>query len=170
MRRISREDGQAMIELMLLMPFLLLLSLAMLQAGKAIGSFAQEKDVAGEAARLVAVNYCPACGIRSVNDWVLGQRPDFKANAVLSIEFEQSGGVPVPFNHCGASALHEAGPVKVRVVWKDYPVAPLMKVDMASASTMRLERSWNGNPVTGLRSSTDTYDVVPGSASPDICP
>ncbi len=114
------------------------------------------------------------CGVQSVNAFALATAPtqEMRDNVKLTVSFEQgAGGVPLPFNHC-ATGNH---PVTVTATWPDYVLFPMFnlgKKTMRASVTMRLERNWVGDPSTGLGAPTalGRYDVLPGSASNDVCP
>ncbi len=171
MRRSDSEQGQALVEFALILPFLIALGTGVVSLGLALNYHSQETRLASMAARCMSAGGgCPTA--TTLNQYVISTAPtqEMRDNAVITVAFEQAGGVPVPRNHCfaGNHAL------TVTVTWPDYVLFPMFnlgKKTLRATSTMRLERDWIGNPVTGIGAPTPAgaYDVVPGSASNDVC-
>ena len=68
------EEGQALTELALVLPFLLVLLLALIDFGKAISYWIDETHLANEGARLAAVNSNPGAGSgQTLQQYLLGQ-------------------------------------------------------------------------------------------------
>ncbi len=169
-RSATSEQGQALVEFALVLPFLLALGTGVVSLGLALGYHNQEMNLASVAARcMAAAPGCPTA--QTINQQVLaGSSQELRANAVITVTFEQAAGVPVPRNHC-AAGNHA---VTVTVTWPDYVLFPMFslgKRTLTTHSTMRLERDWVGNPVTGVGAPTaaGAYNVAPGSASSDVC-
>lgn len=170
MRYLHGQHGQAMIELALVLPFLLLIVLGIANFGTAFDRNNQEIAASRTAARYAAGNACDPCAPgQPLNAWILSTLSGaLQAHASVEITFPGAA----PFNHCTGK------PVKARIVWHDYPLIPMLAANfgitritaLAGSTTMRLERNWNGDPATGAGSPSDKFDALPGSATMDACP
>lgn len=164
MRRINTDPGQTLVEMALVLPLLLLAIFGIVQFGLAAFYVNDEKHLASTGARFAAVNRCADCGGATVNAFLpsLAGTGALRDNATIRIAFVGSAR-----NHCEGS-----GSVKVTV---SYPmtfsaqVADIATLNLHASETMRLEKDWNGDPVSGHGSPSDAFDVEPGSASPDAC-
>lgn len=165
------EDGQALVELALILPFLLLIALGVANFGHALDLKDQETSAARTGARYASTNSRPDG--QKINTWLPASigNPDLRSHVTVEVSFPDTGAQ----NHCVGK------PVRFRLVWNDYPLMPALTnlmgdfgahvgtVTLASAVTMRLEANWDGNAVTGQGSPSDGFDAVPGSATADSC-
>jgi uncharacterized protein (UPF0333 family) len=71
--RMRDEAGQAVVEFALVAGLLLLLVFGITQFGQAFNTVNDETHLASEAARYAAVNYNPASGGQSLQQWILSQ-------------------------------------------------------------------------------------------------
>jgi Flp pilus assembly protein TadG len=175
--RFSSEEGVALIEFALVLPFLLLIIFGMVDLGKAVSYWNDETHLANQAARYAAVNSCSACDTagQTINQYVKSQAEtnQLATSAILTIQFTgpNTNGSK---NHCIGQ------PVKV-IVSYDYYLLSFVSdrinwigpIHIRASSTMRLEKNW-GDAAGNYRpddftsgSPTDRYQAT--NASPDSC-
>jgi len=180
------EDGVALVEFAFVLPVLLLLVLGIIDFGKAFNYKNDETHLANEAARYAAVNNSPVKDgsgnpvAGSLNTYMENTAPASDELKFGGGSIDSPGGVtvtfaflssPAPANHCIGD------PVKVTVQahyqWLSFltlrGALPTLGATITSSATMRLEKKWTGNAVSGVHSGTDSYDVVPNSAT-GTCP
>ena len=175
----ASDRGVALVEFALVLPFLLLVAFGMVDLGKAVSYWNDQTHLANQAARYAAVNSCSACSSSTpptISQYTRNQAESAELKAALSagppagnvaIQFpEQTGGTPVPQNHCIGHS------VKVIVTYK-YKFLPFLSdhigigdVTITASSTMRLEKNW-GDSSGNYRPGVDAYDAT--GASHDSC-
>jgi len=160
-----------LIEMVLVLPFLLIIVFGIVEFGKAVAYWNDETHLANQASRYAAVNSCSACGSTMINSWILSQAEtqELANGATLKITFpEQSGGVPAAKNHCTTHA------VKVTVTYPYHLLGFLSDkiglgtIQINASSTQRIEQDWNG-AANGTPSANDKYRAESGSPSNDSC-
>jgi hypothetical protein len=140
MRAARREDGQALVELALILPVLLLIVFGIIDFGRALNLNDQATNIANQAARYAAVNQPPpgACGsaspaspcISSLSGWVQKQ-------VTGSV-----GGTPTV---CVTNGTSVGQPVTVSVSFT-YSWLPILGLGfpsspIAGSATMRIEQT-----------------------------
>jgi Flp pilus assembly protein TadG len=167
----SREDGVALVEFALVLPFLLVIIFGMVDLGKAVSYWNDETHLANQASRYAAVNSCSACGGSTINSYILTQAEtqELANNANVTIGFtDASGKLPgdTGYNSSNppATANHCVGdPVRVRITYTYNLLSfvsnaiHLASVPINAESTMRLEKDYAG--------SGDKYTAVDASTA-----
>jgi Flp pilus assembly protein TadG len=138
LRALRREDGQAMVELALVLPILLLAVFGITDFGRALNDTEQATNLANEAARYAAVGQVPTGATGTLGSWMLSQAD--------SSELKGSGSVCVNYPSVttnGQTTSRVAGdPVTVSVSFT-YSWIPLLGLGPSStitrSATMRIE-------------------------------
>jgi hypothetical protein len=159
---LADQRGVALIEFALVLPMILLILLGMIDVGKAVNYWNDETHLANEAARYAAVNKSPVAGV-TINQTVRDQADsaELKNGGTGSVS---SPGVqiciwfPKNTNHLDDPVRDHAigDPVQVIVHaqynWLAYLVGKGLPVhsDLSASSTMRLEQTYNADPLHPL--------------------
>ncbi len=137
-----KQDGVVLVELTLVLPWLLLLTLGFLQFGMAMNAKIDSTHLTAEGARYIAVNQNPgladpAIGTMAAYIRSRGDTEDLRDEAVVCIEY--------PLNPETNTSRKVGDPVRVRMFY-DYDMVPGVGglIDAAtlaveSEATMRLE-------------------------------
>ena len=148
MQRLRACDGQAVVELAVVLPVILILILAVVDIGKAYGYQNDETHLANEAARFAAVGGCGA-GCASIVGQVRSDAPPELENGTGSIAAPVS--VQICYPHGSA---HTGEPVRVTVTatykWLPYLVGKLglpNTVQIRASATSRIEN--DSGPLNG---------------------
>jgi Flp pilus assembly protein TadG len=158
---LTNQRGVALIEFALVLPMILLLLLGMIDVGKAVNYWNDETHLANEAARYAAVNKSPVAGV-TINQAVRDQADsaELRNGGTGSVS---SPGVQIciwfPENHSKYADPsvrdHDIGdPVQVVVHaqynWLSYLLGKGVHSDLTGTSTMRLEQTYNADPLHPL--------------------
>jgi Flp pilus assembly protein TadG len=133
----TAEDGQAMVEMALVLPVLLLIVMGILWFGRALNYTQDETRLANVAARYAAVNQVPPGAGPSLTEWVRSQADTAELR-------NGTGDVEEPLEVCVAypAGTGVGDPVEVKVIAK-FKWLPLLKVGastaISGAATMRIE-------------------------------
>lgn len=140
LRGMRREDGQALVELALVLPVLLLVVFGIVDFGRAMNYDTQATHLANEAARYAAVDYVPA-GATTLAQWLLPQAdsPELR-NGTGSVG---SPSVTVCYPN-GTSNVGDPVKVLVSFTYSWLPILNLADTTITRSATMRIE-----NPPTG---------------------
>ena len=147
-RRLRASDGQAIVELAVVLPVILILILAVVDIGKAYGYQNDETHLANEAARFAAVGSC-GVGCASITGQVRSDAPPELENGTGSIA------APVSIDICYPhGSAHVGEPVRVTVTatykWLPYLVGKLglpNTVQISASATSRIEN--DSGPLNG---------------------
>jgi Flp pilus assembly protein TadG len=157
-RKHEQEQGQALVEFLLVSPLLLLLVFGVLEFGKALNYWIDLTHLANEGSRYASVNRWPGCPTSdtgtctptSLSQYVVAQTNTSElATGKAGSNVEDPLGVTVCYPTSGTSA---GAPIQVRVstVYKLQLVNGILglvglgnvaDIDMSAKSTMRLERT-----------------------------
>jgi Flp pilus assembly protein TadG len=183
--RYHDESGTALVELALVLPLLLILLLGMLDFGKAFNEWMSQTQLAGEGARLAAVNYCPnpssdgagnlicdwssiSCGSTNANrclaqyidNQTLGE---LKSGRVVSSNAPAQNASQVCISYPNGATTKVGDPVhvtlKVRYQWLNYVTTRLSvgSTLLTGSATMRLEsKPFFGVPLDSTTCYPDT--------------
>lgn len=136
-RSARNEDGQAIVEMALVLPVLLLIVMGILWFGRALNYTQDETRLANVAARYASVNQVPPGAGSSLTEWIRSQADSSELR-------NGTGDVEGPLDVC---VTYPAGtgvgdPVEVKVITK-FKWLPLLKVGastaISGAATMRIE-------------------------------
>jgi Flp pilus assembly pilin Flp len=128
------EDGQAIVELALVLPVLLLILVGIVELGHAVNTWNNDTDIANVAARYAVVGKLPSSGACASGSF----------DAFIKCEAEKDG-VPTPISSCVSVPVAKVGePVEVKVYSK-YKWIGLLGFSSPESSvtgraTMRLEQ------------------------------
>jgi hypothetical protein len=147
LRRLRKRDGQAIVELAVVLPVILILILAVVDIGKAYGYQNDETHLANEAARYAAVAYCgDTCP--AIDTAVRNDAPNELKNGTGSIVG------PVSVTLCFPGTPADRNPVKATVTatyrWLPYLASKLgmpTTVTISASATARMEKDPIANPI-----------------------
>jgi hypothetical protein len=153
---LAEEEGQALVELALILPILVILVLGIVDFGKAYSYKNDETHLANAAGRYSSLNSFPAgfTGQNAIRDYVISTAPGELKNGSGSIK---PPGVTITFTFTDGAAKHCKGdPVKVTVKahydWLHFltlkGALPSPGADITSTATMRLEQSYDSATLT----------------------
>jgi Flp pilus assembly protein TadG len=144
-RALKREDGQALVELALALPILLLVLLAIVDFGRAVNYWNSETSLANTAARYVSVGSLPTTG-PCANEANITAYMTCALSSSYGVTTVNSGGglQTSAMNYCVSIPTDAVGqPVTVKITGS-YQWLPLIKLGNASISgsaTMPLENT-----------------------------
>jgi Flp pilus assembly protein TadG len=154
--RLAHEEGVALVEFALVLPFLLLIIFAMVDVGRAISYWNDETHLASEAARYAVVNKSPVPG-QTIEQAIKDQAvTDELRNGSSGDGTVETPGLTVSI--CFPSGTGQIGePVKVTVKatykWLAYLGLDVATSPMTGTSEQRIEKPFKGD-------STDAYTPV----------
>jgi len=138
-RRHTSEDGQAVVELALVLPVLLLIVMGILWFGRALNYTQDETRLANVAARYAAVDQVPAGAGGSLADWL---RSEADSEELRKGTGDVEGLPTVCVEYPNGTAVGEPVKITMRATFK---WLPLLGVGASSAitgaATMRIEVS-----------------------------
>jgi hypothetical protein len=134
------EDGQAIAELALVLPVLLLVLVGIVEIGHAVNAWNNDTNAANVAARYAVVGNLPTTG-------ACPNKTTFEAFIVCEAEL---AGVPKPITSCVSIEKAAVGePVEVKVYskykWISYLKLPQTEAAITGTATMRLEQVPNSS-------------------------
>jgi Flp pilus assembly protein TadG len=145
-RRILSERGQALVELALTLPLLLLVALGAIEFGKAFNYWIDSTHIANEGARWVVVAKLPGVAgkpttIQQYKDYVKSQADTQELRDITNVLI------------CFPNGTANGNPVTVRVT-SNYDILDFVKagtVPISSSATMRIEQpqAFGGTGDTG---------------------
>ncbi|MFL5963915.1 MAG: TadE/TadG family type IV pilus assembly protein [Gaiellaceae bacterium] len=145
LQRLRECDGQAVVELAVVLPVILILILAIVDIGKAYGYQNDETHLANEAARFAAVASCGSCPTGIISDQVKHDAPPELENGTGSIAS------PMSVEICYPDGFAVGNPVRATVTatykWLPYLVSKVglpTTVQIKASATSRIE---SPNPV-----------------------
>jgi Flp pilus assembly protein TadG len=125
------EDGQALVELALVLPVLLLIVFGILDFGRALNETEQATNLANEAARYATVGQVPAGATGTLGSWVLSQAD--------GQELKGSGSVCMTYPN-GTSNVGDPVTVTVKFPFSWVPLLGLgPSTTITRSATMRIE-------------------------------
>lgn len=136
-RGLRSESGVAIVEFALVLPFLLLVLLAIIDFGRAINYWIDTTHLASEGARLAAVDRVPA-GSSSLQEYI--------RNKADTNELRDGGSrwIESPLQVCvlpGGDAVGDSVEVKVTTTYKWFPILGIgPTTDITGSATMRREQ------------------------------
>jgi len=161
--KVAQEDGQGLVEFVLVVPFLLILILGVIDLGKALGYKNDMTSLASQAARIAAVNSCsgcPASGPDRLSTYIKSIAPsELKNGGTDSIPTPISITYSFPNNtNTPPTSGCKGDPVKVTIStdyhWLGFltgkTAVPGSAVAIASSATMRLETNYDPTSLTNL--------------------
>lgn len=131
-RRMKREDGQAMVEFALILPLLILLLCGIIDFGWIFGNQISMNNASREAARFMAINYDSTKTLaqnQTVADGILRARLATMNDGSLSVTFTQSGETVTVY---ATYPLPILTPVLSTILGDD-------TIDIDSSTSMRIE-------------------------------
>jgi hypothetical protein len=152
--RLQRQDGQAMVEFILILPIFLIIAFAVIEFGKGLNYWIDLTHLANEGARYASVNRWPDCPVDDTSECPQTLK-DYLAERAVSEELRSGGpnATAMEIDIClpeGASP--EIGEAVRVTISTNYTVSVVDRlfdflsldgvgeVDLASSATMRLER------------------------------
>jgi len=165
---VSQEDGQGLVEFILLLPILLIVILGVIDLGRALGYKNDQTNLANQAARQAVVNQVPPgsgfSGANAITDYVTNIAPNELKNGTGSISQQPNGhGVTITYTFSDGSTRHCKGdPVKVTVTshynFLSFLIGngsvPGAGLDMSSTATMRMESNYDTTSLTNTFTPT----------------
>lgn len=153
--RCKREDGTAVLEFALILPFLCALIFLFLDFGKAMSYWLNATQVANEGARLAAVN---APGVSNIQTYLKAELDPELRNGSLNVGPHAPATITVCYPDGGKTDVGE--PVRVTITSAYRPtlfalIGPLATVTnfatipIKSSATMRLEHDANNPALAG---------------------
>jgi Flp pilus assembly protein TadG len=155
-RALKREEGQALVELALALPILLLVLLAIVDFGRAVNYWNSETSLANTAARYVSVGTLPTsgpCTQTTISGYMAcaltnsyGVNPVTSGNGISGMSYC----VSVPNNQAGQ-------PVTVRITgsYQWLPLLKLATVKVTGSATMPLENTVSSSLYTQATTCTN---------------
>jgi TadE-like protein len=133
-KRFKSEDGQAIVELALVLPVLLLILVGIVELGHAVNTWNNDTDVANVAARYAVVGKVPSSSTC----------PSASFDAFIKCEAAKDG-VPTPITSCVSIPVAKVGePVEVKVYskykWAKFLGFSFTQSSVSGRATMRLEQ------------------------------
>jgi hypothetical protein len=171
----ANSRGQAMVELALVLPIILLLVFGIVDLGRALGYKNDLTHLANDAARYAAVNGFPtgASGPNAIANYVDSTAPNELKNGSSTVT---AATFTFSFPDDASGAFHCIGDsVKVTVTshfkWlpflQNFAGLPSPGSDMVSSSTMRLEQNYNTSP--GANNAYTPAAVTADTRVPQHC-
>jgi hypothetical protein len=150
---LRREEGQALVELALILPLLILLVIGVVDFGRALNIKNDETHLASEAARFAVVDSCTPCspGLPTLNAAIVAQAESKTPPTIAFCYPNGTHAVGDPL-HVTIRDTYTWLPIKLKAVGIDWN--PPVSTQMTSNSEMRLETATNSNYTTGTWDST----------------
>ena len=139
-RRLRSESGQSAVEFALIVPFILLLVLAIVDFGKAVNYWLDANHLAGQGARAAAVlGNQPPPGGGTLQAWIQGQAETSELrNGTGSVTSPAK--VCVSFPNGGTPKIGDPVTVTVTAPYKVISFAGGSTINISGSATMRLEQ------------------------------
>ena len=155
-RILKREDGQALVELALALPILLLLVLAIIDFGRAVNYWNSETSLANTAARYVSVGALPTQG--SCTQTTISAYMTCALSKSYGINPVSSGNGIQGMTYCVSVPSNTVGqPVTVRITgsYQWLPFLKLASVKVTGSATMPLENTVSSSLYTQTAACTN---------------
>jgi hypothetical protein len=146
-RRLRQENGQALIEVLAILPIFLVITFAVIEFGIGLNYWIDLTHLSNEGARFAAVDRWPGCDDGGCDSELV----DYVKSRANTDELKNGGTDSVPDGMCVAisfpdgAEVGDAVKVTVNVTYKLAIVGNLLPgdfgdIDLSSSSTMRLEQ------------------------------
>ncbi len=147
-RRMRDERGQAMAELALVMPVLLLVVIGILEFGRVFNYWIDTTHLANETARWAAVDRVPGTGSPATRarDYVCSQAQTIEERSGMQVRLQYDSNLDGTWETSGGT-LEQGDPVRVQVrrAFNVLPFLGVGTITFQGSSAMRVERLAGSN-------------------------